>query len=346
MKAKQDDSTGAQLPTFDLQRLDAWLRAQVAGLRGSMSIVPIAGGQSNPTYFVSYANRRMVMRKKPLGKLLPSAHSVEREYRIIAALNHTDVPVPSLVAFCADEDVIGTPFYVMERLEGRVFGDCSLPGVTPADRRAMTMAMADTLAALHRVDWVALGLKDFGREGNFFERQIARWSRQWELSKTRESSDIDHLMAWLPAHMPRDETVSISHGDYRINNLMFHQTEPRIIAVLDWELSTLGHPLADLAYSALSWRLTPEDYVGMRGLDLEALGIPSEHEYLQRYYAQSPSAERVSPFHTAFALFRLAVIFEGILSRSMQGSATSNNAAEIGPLGTVFARRAVEATQE
>jgi aminoglycoside phosphotransferase (APT) family kinase protein len=330
---------------FDPARLDAWLRANIPGASGAMTLEPIAGGQSNPTFFVSYPGRRLVLRKRPGGPVLPSAHAVDREHRIMQALAGTDVPVPVMLAYHGEPDVVGTAFYVMERLEGRVFGDCTLPGVAPAERRAMFLDMADTLARLHRVDWRALGLADFGKEGNFFRRQVGRWTKQWELSKTRELPEIERVAAWLTAHVPADETTTIAHGDFRIGNMMFHPTEPRIVGVLDWELSTLGHPLADVAYSALAWRLLPSEYMGMRGLDLAALGIPEEDEYLERYHAAAPAFGRLTAFHTAFSMFRGAVIFEGIADRARTGAATSANAAAVGALSVAFARRAVEAIE-
>jgi aminoglycoside phosphotransferase (APT) family kinase protein len=310
---------------FDAQRLDAWLRATIPGVEGQMTLEPISGGQSNPTFFVTYPTRRLVLRMQ--------------------ALAPTDVPVPRMLAYHAESDVIGTPFYVMARLEGRVFGDCALPGVTPAERRAMYLEMADTLARLHRVDWRALGLADFGREGNYFERQVARWIKQWELSKTRELPDVDRIARWLTEHIPPNDVTTIAHGDFRIGNMMYHPTEPRIVGVLDWELSTLGHPLADVAYSALAWRLMPSEYMGMRGLDHAALGVPTEDEYLERYYASAPKSGRIEPFHTAFALFRGAVIFEGIAARAKSGVAASKNAAQVGELSIVFVRRAIEAIE-
>lgn len=327
---------------FEPGVLDAYLRATVPDTGGAMQITRISGGQSNPTFFVTYPNRRMVLRKRPAGPLLPSAHAVDREHRIMVALAATGVPVPQMLAYHAGNEVVGTPFYVMERLEGRVFGDCSLPGVMPADRRAMFFDMADTLARLHRVDWKALGLADYGREGNFFVRQIKRWTKQWELSKTRDLPDIDRLVQWLPANVPSGELTTIAHGDYRIGNLMFHPTEPRVVGVLDWELSTLGHPLADLAYSALAWHLLPTEYMGMRGLDHAGLGIPDEQAYLTRYYASAPGFGEVNPFHIAFSLFRLAVIFEGIAARARNGVSASANAAQIGEMSVGFARRAVQ----
>lgn len=323
-------------------RLSAFLRKAVPGLEGGMTIDRIAGGQSNPTFFVTYGSRRMVLRKQPAGDVLPSAHAIDREYRILAALENSAVPVPRVIVFCADRDVIGTPFYLMERLDGRVFATCELPGVSPAERRAMYFSMAETLARLHSIDWNSLGLVDFGKPGNYFGRQISRWTRQWDLSKTSDAAELDQLMKWLPNNLPTDTAATICHGDFRIGNLMFHPTEPRVIGVLDWELSTLGDPLADLAYSALAWRLLPSEYMGMRGLALDRLGIPSEREYLQRYYAATNDCLRVEPFHYVFSLFRLAVIFEGIGARTRRGSATFERAEELAKLSLAFARRALE----
>jgi aminoglycoside phosphotransferase (APT) family kinase protein len=330
---------------FDTRRLDAYLRGRMPALAGELQLQRISGGQSNPTFFVDYANRRLVLRKQPPGPILPSAHAVDREHRVMEALAGTGVPVPRMVLYEADASLIGTPFFVMERLEGRVFADCTLPGAAPADRHAMVMAMADTLAKLHAVDWQAVGLGDYGRPGNFFERQIARWTRQWDLSKQSANADVDRLVEWLPRHVPRHELTAISHGDFRIGNLMFHPTQPRVVGVLDWELSTLGHPMADLAYSALAWRLGPGEYMGMRGADLAALGIPNEQDYLARYYAAAPGNGRLEPFHVALALFRLAIIFEGIGARARAGQASNDTAAQVAGLSRVFARRAVEAIE-
>jgi len=329
-------------PGFTASALDRFLRERIGGLQGSMSLAPIPGGQSNPTYFVDYANRRLVVRMRPNGPVLPSAHAVDREFRILSALRDSDVPVPPALVLNRDAGVIGTDFYVMERVDGRVFADCSLPGVQAEDRRAMYLAMAETLAKLHALDWRSLGLADYGRSDSYFARQIARWSRQWEASKANDDLEIDRIARWLSKHVPRQEICAIAHGDFRIGNLMFHPTEPRVVAVLDWELSTLGHPLADLAYSALGWALAPDEYMGMRGLDHAAMGIPKVEQYLDAYYTKSPASGRLEPFHTVFALFRLAVIFEGIASRSRSGSAVSENAADVGRLGRVFARRAIE----
>jgi aminoglycoside phosphotransferase (APT) family kinase protein len=228
----------------------------------------------------------------------------------------------------------------MERLDGRVFHDCALPGVTPAERTAMYASMADTLAALHNVAPAAVGLADFGRAGGYFARQIARWTRQWQASRTREDADIDRLIAWLPAHLPDDDLTAISHGDYRVGNLMFHPAEPRVIAVLDWELSTLGHPLADLAHTCMAWHSAPDEYRGLLGLDLAALGLPAQRQYEDRYYAVAKATARLSSFHMAFALFRWSVIFEGIAARAKAGNAAGADAESVGRFSAVFARRA------
>ncbi len=325
---------------FDADALDIFLRKALAGLEGPMRLDRVAGGQSNPTFFVTYDSRRLVLRKQPAGDLLPSAHAVDREFRVISALAKTDVPVPSALLFCEDRAVVGTPFYVMERVEGRVFHDCIMPGVAPAERRAMYGAMAKTLAALHNVPFAAAGLGDFGRPGNYFARQIGRWTRQWELSRTRDDADIDRLIAWLPQHLPADETTSLVHGDYRIGNLMFHPKEPRIVALLDWELSTLGHPLADLAHNAIAWLSRPEEYGGLAGIDLDALGIPDLAQYESDYAAEARHGLRLTPFHIAFVLFRWSVIFEGIAGRAKAGTASNENAAQTGQLAAAFARRA------
>lgn len=324
-------------------RLDAFLRAQLPTLVGSMGLQAIGGGQSNPTFFVDFDNRRMVLRKKPEGEVLPSAHAVDREYRVMRALAATGLPVPPTVLYHADTDVVGTPFYLMDRVEGRVFADNALPGMAPVERRAIYLAMAETMARLHQVDWRAAGLADFGKEGQFFQRQLRRWTQQWALSKTRENKAIDELIGWLGAHMPDDDTTTIAHGDFKLNNLMFHPTEPRVVAVLDWELSTLGHPLADVAFNTVPWRTLPSEFGGIRGLDLTALGIPSERDYLRRYQSAIGGGTLPEPFHWAFAFMRWAVIFEGIAARAQRGNAVAENAAEVGALSVAMAQRGLEA---
>jgi aminoglycoside phosphotransferase (APT) family kinase protein len=326
--------------------LETFLRERLPGLRGDMRLEKIGGGQSNPTYFVSFDNRALVLRKKPAGETLPSAHAIDREFRVMQALTETRLPVPPVVLYHDSPKVLGTPFYVMERVPGRVFIDNSLPGLDPAERRSIYLAMGSTLATLHAVDWRAAGLGDFGREGAYFERQLRRWSKQWELSRTRDNPAIDELLAWLVAHVPHDDETTLTHGDFKLNNLMFHPSEPRVVAVLDWELSTLGHPLADIAFNTVTWRTLPQEFGGIRGLDLATSGIPSEHEYLAHYYrcaGRTASARQAQPFHWALALMRWAVIFEGITARAVRGNAVSADAAEIGALSVALARRGLEA---
>ena len=301
------------IPDFDLAVLERFLVARLPGLRGPMRLERIAGGQSNPTFFVSFDNRELVLRKQPPGVLLPGAHAVDREARVMQALAATALPVPTIALVHAESDVVGTPFYLMECVAGRVFSRCDLPGMAPAERRAIYLAMAETMAMLHQVDWAGAGLSDFGRQGGYFTRQITRWSAQWEKSRVRDNADVETLRQWLPAHLPADESeTTIAHGDFRLGNLMFHPTELRVVAVLDWELSTLGHPLADVAFNCIAWRTLPAEYGGILGLDLQALGIPDEDEYLRHYYRASGRRDGITAFHFAFALFRMAVMFEGI----------------------------------
>jgi aminoglycoside phosphotransferase (APT) family kinase protein len=335
-------SAGRGAVEFEIARLEAFLKSFFRDENGRLQVDRISGGQSNPTFFVTLGERRLVLRKQPPGELLPSAHAVDREYRIMAALAATDVPVPKTILFCPDRSVVGTPFYLMQRLEGRVFGEYTLPGVARGERRLMYASFAETLAHLHNLDPAAIGLADYGKAGNYFQRQIARWTRRWQLSRTGPNVDIERLIDWLPAHIPDDETTSIVHGDYRIGNVMFHAWEPRVAAVLDWELSTLGHPLADLAHSCIAWHSRPEEYGGLLNLDHAALGIPSETDFTAAYYRVAHHPARMTGFHLAFALFRFAVIFEGIAARVKAGTAAGSNASEVGHLAVNFARRAVE----
>ena len=327
---------------FDVNRLAQFLKNKLPELRGPMQVNRIGGGQSNPTFFVSFDNRELVLRKQPASTLLPSAHAVDREFRVMQALSQTTVPVPQVVLFHAERDVVGTPFYIMEKLPGRVFSECALPHMTPHDRKAIYLGMAEAMAALHQVDWAAIGLSDYGREGSYFSRQLARWSRQWAMSKTRDDAAIELLIQWLGKNMPDETETTISHGDFRLGNLMFHPTEARVVGILDWELSTLGHPLADVAFNCMAFRTLPEEYGGIRGLDLNALGIPLEADYLNHYYKCSGRTDGVTAFHFAFALFRMAVIFEGIAARAASGNAASSDAAQVGGLSAAFAARALE----
>ena len=326
---------------FDADALHNHLCRKIPCLRGPMRLERIVGGQSNPTFFVTFDNRRLVLRKQPPGELLPSAHAVDREYRVINALTKLGLPVPGAVLFSEDRAIVGTPFYIMERVDGRVFHDATLAGLQPAEREAIYLSMAKTLADLHAVDLKAAGLTDFGRPGNYFGRQIGRWSKQWHLSRTRDDANIDRLIAWLPEHIPDDDTASVVHGDYRIGNLMFHPTEPRIVAILDWELSTLGHPLADVAHAAIAWQTKPNEFGGLLGLDIESMGMPSLERFEEIYAERAHHNARLTPFHMAFGLFRWSVIFEGIAARAKAGNASSDDAEANGRLAAVFARRAV-----
>jgi len=328
---------------FDVARLDACLKDRLPALSGKLRLERISGGQSNPTFFASYDNRALVLRKQPDGELLPSAHAIDREFRVMTALRGSAVPVPDCLFYEADPAVIGTPFYVMDRLQGRVFSGYDTPGVAPADRRAMYRDMAETMARLHALDWQALGLEGFGRPGSYIARQIARWTRQYELSKTAPVPEIEHLIGWLPRNIPEGDITTLCHGDFRLGNLMFHPTEPRVIAVLDWELSTLGDPLADVAFNAMAWRSRPEEYGGLLGLDLDALGIPSEEDYIASYFRAARPMPGLWPFHFAFALFRFAVIFEGIAARVRAGTAAAADASNTLSLSRAFARHAVAA---
>lgn len=332
-------------PEFAAERLDAWLRQHLPRLEGPLRVARVAGGQSNPTYFITYANRRLVLRKKPSGEVLPSAHAVDREYRVLQALAACDVPVPPVLLFHAESDVVGTPFYLMERLDGRVVHDNALPDMAPDERRRVYRSMAETLARLHAIDPIAIGLEGFGRPHGYFARQIARWTRQWELSRTRDLADIDRLIRWLPDQIPEDDTVGIVHGDFRLGNLMLHPSEPEVIALLDWELSTLGHPLADLGHACMAWRSSPDEFGGLLGMDLDRAGIPDEAAFIADYQRLARHAQPLRPFHHAFALFRFAVIFEGIAARARAGNAASVDAARVGKLAGRFARRAIEAIE-
>lgn len=321
----------------DTAALQHWLERHVDGFSGPLSIEMFKGGQSNPTYKLITPARAYVMRAKPgpVAKLLPSAHAIEREYRVMGALQGTGVPVARMFALCEDESVIGRAFYVMECVEGRVMWDQALPDLSHAQRGAVYDEMNRVMAALHTVRPGAIGLADYGKPGNYFERQIGRWSKQYVASITQPIPEMDRLMEWLPQHIPamaRDESlVSIVHGDYRLDNLMFHPGEPRVMAILDWELSTLGHPLADFSYHCMAWHIPPGAFRGIGGLDVKALGIPTEAEYIQRYCERTgfvtPEQLRADwNFYLAYNLFRLAAILQGIAKRVEAGTASSAQA--------------------
>jgi len=316
---------------FEPAALEAWMGQHVADFEGPIAIEQFKGGQSNPTYRITTPRRRYVLRRKPPGNLLPSAHAVDREFRIITALAKADFPVARSHALCMDDAVIGTTFYIMDDVEGRVFWDPALPELDRSERRAVYEAMNAAIARLHGVDYAALGLADYGRAGNYVLRQIDRWTRQYRASETEKIEAMDRLIDWLPQHAPEDETPSIIHGDFRIDNVIFHPTEPRVLAVLDWELSTLGNPLADFAYHMMLWRLAPDTYRGLLGFDLPALGIPTEEEGRALYRRRTARAALPHwDFYIAFNMFRLAAILQGIMGRVREGTAASQRALDSG----------------
>ena len=323
---------------FDVAALERYMREHVAGFSGPLTIRQFQGGQSNPTYYLQTPAREYVLRRKPPGKLLPSAHAVDREYRVITALGQTDVPVPRTYALCEDPEVVGTPFYIMDCVHGRVLTDVRLPGMSPAERAATYDAMNDVLARLHNVDYKDVGLADFGKPGNYFARQIHRWTSQYRASETGTIEAMDRLTAWLPEHIPADDTTTIVHGDYRLGNMILHPTEPRVLAVLDWELATLGHPLADLAYNCMAYHLSAEAMEGVGGADLPGMGLPTDEEYLAAYCQRTGRAGIEDwDFYVAFSMFRLAAIAQGIMGRVLAGTANDPNARLRGERARPFA---------
>lgn len=328
---------------FDPQALRDLLADRLGSDHGTFTLNRIAGGQSNPTYFLNYGDQKLVLRKQPNGPILKGAHAVDREYRVLVGLNGTDVPVPQPIFFHDEPGAIGTPFYLMERVEGRIFTDTALPRLPRDRRRSVWMAVADTLAALHRLRPDDIGLGDYGRPGSYFERQINRWDRQYRASPSGPIPEIEEVHAWLMEYMPPDDgLVSLCHGDFRLGNLIFHPDEDRVVAVLDWELSTLGHPLADVGFCAMPWHSTPSEYGGFLGKDPDALGLPSEAEFVARYMSRTPFDVPLLPFHKVFALYRFSVIFVGIADRAKAGTAAGAEADRLAPLALAFARRARE----
>jgi aminoglycoside phosphotransferase (APT) family kinase protein len=323
----------AQTHPLDLIRLRAYLEPRFEEFEGPWMVDQLAGGQSNPTYKIVTNSGMYVLRRKPAGKLLSSAHAVDREYRVVTALAQTDVPVARTLCLCEDEGVLGTPFYVMQFVAGRVFWDPSLPQLDHAGRKSVYLELNRVIAALHYVNPDAVGLSDFGRPGNYFSRQIARWAKQYRESETERIEEMDRLIEWLPQHVPAGDEISIVHGDFRLDNVIFHPTEPRIVAVLDWELSTLGHPLADFAYHCMTWRVPAGVLRGLFGANLESLGIPAESEYVRMYCERSGRAP-IDPdtwdFCLAYNLFRLAAILQGIARRAIDGTSSSATAVEMG----------------
>jgi aminoglycoside phosphotransferase (APT) family kinase protein len=335
---------------FELAPLEAFLAERIAGFAGPLTVAQFRGGQSNPTFLLTTPRARYVMRSKPApaAKLLPSAHAVDREHRVITALAGAGVPVPRTFCLCEDESVIGRAFYVMDFVAGRVLWEQSLPGMTPGGRAGVYDEMNRVIAGLHRVDYRAAGLADFGRPGSYLARQIDRWTKQYRASETGRVPEMDRLIEWLPGAIPPGDETAVVHGDYRLDNLVFHPTEPRVVAVLDWELATLGHPLADFSYHCMSWHIPPAQFRGIAGLDLAALGIPTEAEYMAAYCRRTGrTAIEHWDFYLAYNMFRLAAILQGIMKRALDGTAASGEALDAGKrarpmaeLGWEYARRA------
>ncbi len=316
---------------FDVARLEAYMAAQVPGFEGPLTVSQFKGGQSNPTYKLAARSGNYVLRRKPPGKLLPSAHAVDREFRVMQALHRVGFPVPEPYALCADDSVVGTMFFVMEFIDGRIFWDAHLPGLSKQERRAVYESMNETLALLHSYDVADLGLGDYGRPGNYFGRQIGRWSKQYKASETETIEEMDRLMDWLPAHNPSDDRTCLVHGDYSLYNILFHPTEPRVTAVLDWEISTLGHPFGDLSWNMFIW-YAPKFDGGMATLgdsDVAALEIPSEQAYLADYCRRAGLDVPEMAFYRSYAMFRIACIYQGIIGRVRDGTASNPHAADL-----------------
>jgi aminoglycoside phosphotransferase (APT) family kinase protein len=316
---------------FDVAALERYLKGRIDGLTGPLEVEQFRGGQSNPTFLLKAGARRFVLRRKPPGKLLPSAHAVDREYRVITALHDSDVPVARTWCLCEDETVIGTAFYVMDFVDGRVLWDPTLPGMDREQRQAVFDELNRVIAALHQVDYLEIGLGDYGKPGNYIERQVNRWIKQYRASETERIEAMENLIEWLPKNIPAGDETTIVHGDYRLDNVIFHPTQPRILAVLDWELSTLGHPLADFAYHCMTWRLTGGEFRGIGDADLRSLGIPGEEEYVQMYCRRTGRTGIPNwDFYMAYNMFRLAGILQGIMGRVKDGTAASAYAIEQG----------------
>jgi aminoglycoside phosphotransferase (APT) family kinase protein len=334
---------------FDVARLEAYLSGLPDTGAGALQVRRTEGGMSNPTYFLQRGDWQAVLRKQPAGVLAPSAHAIDREWRVLSTLQGTAVPVPRALHYCHDRTVVGTPFYLMEWLHGRVFLEYTLPGMSPQQRGAIYEAMLATMAAIHRLDIQALGLSDYGRAGNYFARQLKRWSEQWFQFRKGDQDNpaLDRVIGWLSERVPESELQALCHGDLRIGNLMFHPTEPRVIGVLDWELSTLGHPLVDVAFNTQAWRMGPDENGGLEGAPLAELGIPDEASYLERYYQLAGSTERMTTFHQVFAMFRGAVGSAGVAARGEAGNGFLPDAARIGrKLALAYAGRGLALIRE
>ncbi len=345
-----DTASATERHRLDTGALEAWLRDR--GFQGPLAVERFKGGQSHPTYLIDGKSGRLVLRAKPApaAKLLPSAHAVEREFRVITALGQAGFPVPRAHFLCEDEGVIGRAFYIMDYVEGRVLWEQSLPGLSASERGALYDEMNRVIAMLHGIDYRQAGLADFGKPGNYFARQIGRWSKQYRSSETERIDAMDRLIDWLPGNIPPGDETAVVHGDFRMDNLIFHPSEPRVLAVLDWELSTLGHPLADFSYHCMSWHIPPGEFRGIAGLDLDALGIPREAHYIESYCARTARDGIANwDFYLAYNLFRIAAILQGVAKRALEGTASSAQAQDAGrrarplaELGWKYAEKAMK----
>lgn len=333
---------------FDPEALRRFLAGFLGRAVQNLDIRATEGGMSNPTYFIDADGWRAVLRKQPGMKLAKSAHAIDREFRVLKTLAASDVPVPEVYHYHDDASVLGTPFYLMQWLEGRVFTAYATPGLAAEERRKLYASMCETMAQVHRLDFRAAGLGDYGREGNYFRRQISRWSQLWTQYRkdADDNPDLDQMIVWLDARIPDSELLTLCHGDFRIGNMMFHPTEPRVIGVLDWELSTLGHPLVDVAFNTQAWNMAPDENGGIAGEDFEALGIPLEQDYLENYYQHAGSGERMTDFHRVFAMFRGAVGSAGVAVRGELGNSTLPDSVRIGRfLARAYAKRGMQIAQ-
>ncbi|TNE40262.1 MAG: phosphotransferase family protein [Alphaproteobacteria bacterium] len=323
---------------FNEGALFNYLTENVEGFKGPLTIRQFQGGQSNPTFLLQTPERDYVMRKKPPGNLLPSAHAVDREYKVISALQKSDVPVPRVFCLCENEDIIGTAFYIMEKIEGRVIRIPHIPEAEPAERAAIYDAMNDAMARLHNADVDALGLGDFGKKGNYFERQIGRWTKQYRASQTDNLEMMENLINWLPANLPKSDESAIVHGDFRLENMILHPTEPKVLAILDWELSTLGHPLADLAYNCMPYHFTHPRTGGLTGVDFKTSGIPTEEAYIEAYCRRT-GRDGIDNwgFYMAFSFFRIAGIVQGVYKRGLDGNSSSRVGKEYAAFANMLA---------
>ncbi len=325
----------------DPAALEPWFNEYVAGFHGPLTIERLHGGQSNPTFRLTAPGAAYVLRRKPFGNLLPSAHAVEREYRVMSALRGSAVPVPGVHGLCEDSSIVGTPFFVMDYVAGRIFEDSRMPSVARPERSALFDAMNAVIAALHTIDPASVGLEDFGRPGNYIERQVGRWTKQYRASATEPIEEMERIVEWLPQHLPPEHGGRIVHGDYKVDNILFHPTEARVVALLDWELSTIGDPLADFAFHLMAWHLEPTLFRGWAGEDFAALGIPSERNYAEIYARRTGIGAATDwRFYLVFSMFRLAAILQGITKRAESGNAADAHAADVGRQARPVAQKA------